>query len=75
MNYVNDDTDIVNMIGLLSSYIIINKDRLERYPEEMRSLFYTLLGAHYGEMTWKVYWQFLREYKEKMFTSEDAWPF
>ena len=71
---VNDDLDIVNMIGLLSSYIIINKDILERYPEEMRSLFYTLLGAHFGEMTWKVYWKFLRLHKEDMFTNQDAWP-
>lgn len=76
LNYVSESDEICDMsymVGMLAALIIINKDRFERFPEESRAWFYTVLGPHNGESAWKVYWQFLRQYKEKMFTSEDAW--
>ena len=65
--------DMSYMVGMLAALIIINKDRFEQYPEESRAWFYTVLGPHKGEDAFHVYWQFLRQYKEKMFTNEDAW--
>jgi hypothetical protein len=68
LNYVDTDAETratINMIGLLSSYIIINKDTLARFPEHMRAFMYTMMGPAYGEECWKVYWKYLREHKEK----------
>ena len=54
----------INMMGLLSSYIIIHKDSLALYPEQMRAFMYAMLGPEYGEICWKIYWHRLREHKE-----------
>mgnify|MGYP001615050553 FL=1 len=73
LDHENVPCDMSYMVGMLAALIIINKDRFEQFPEESRAWFYTVLGPHKGESAWNVYWQFLRQYKEKMFTSEDAW--
>ena len=57
----------INMIGLLSSYIIINKDALSTFPEQMRAFLYSILGPVHGEEAWKIYWKLLRQHKETMF--------
>jgi len=61
------------LVGLLAALIIINKDRFERFPEESRAWFYTILGPQKGEDAFHIYWHFLRRHKEKNFTIQDAW--